>query len=421
MAREDNSFSNRAYSCVRWARIRATATRTARILSVTVLVLVVLLIAARIAAPWIIRAAINDRLASLDGYSGHVEDIDLHLWRGAYKMKELRLTRTIEEEQAPFLSAATLDFSLSWGEILKGRIRSEITADNVDAVYVVLHEEDEATPLDEPRWQDVVEDLFPIEITKLAITNATVSYIDENADPTIDLSLGDLVLAAVGLSNRPTADPRDMPASIQLHGTTVGGGFVELDILAAPLADAPRFDIDASITGVHLPALNDFLRAHGNIDVAAGTLQIYTEVTAAEGRFEGYVKPLIEDLKFDDWATEEQSVLDAIWEQVVSVVAFIVKNHSRDQLGTLVPFAGEFEQTEVGTWTAVGNTLRHGFINAFSEGIEGSQSPGDVGDANQDSESPTASPAEESGNLEPEDVPVAEEPEALERVQSHRR
>jgi hypothetical protein len=62
----------------------------------------------------------------------------------------------------------------------------------------------------------------------------------------------------------------------------------------------------------------------------------------------------------------------------VATLNSIVKNHPRDQLGTRVPFRGNFAGTQVGTFSALLNAMRHGFIQAFSESIDGTLRPSDV-------------------------------------------
>ena len=52
-----------------------------------------------------------------------------------------------------------------------------------------------------------------------------------------------------------------------------------------PLVDTPTFKLNAGISNMDLVALNDFMRAYGNFDVAKGEFQVYSEVAAAHGHF----------------------------------------------------------------------------------------------------------------------------------------
>jgi hypothetical protein len=56
----------------------------------------------------------------------------------------------------------------------------------------------------------------------------------------------------------------------------------------------------------------------------------------------------------------------------------LVKNKSRDQVGTRIPFEGRFGDPQVGLWATISNLFRHGFIRAFNPTVEGSVDPKNV-------------------------------------------
>ncbi len=49
-----------------------------------ILSIVVLLLVVRLMLPFIIKKYVNKTLDDLNGYSGHLDDINLNLFRGAY-------------------------------------------------------------------------------------------------------------------------------------------------------------------------------------------------------------------------------------------------------------------------------------------------------------------------------------------------
>ena len=53
--------------------------------------LLVILIAFRIALPYILLRFVNKELQTIPGYTGHVDDIDVALIRGAYTIKTIKL------------------------------------------------------------------------------------------------------------------------------------------------------------------------------------------------------------------------------------------------------------------------------------------------------------------------------------------
>jgi len=68
--------------------------------------LVLLILAARVAAPYVIERVVNDKLDQLDGYTGHIDDVDLNLWRGAYEVENIVIEKTGGKVPVPFVAPA---------------------------------------------------------------------------------------------------------------------------------------------------------------------------------------------------------------------------------------------------------------------------------------------------------------------------
>jgi hypothetical protein len=352
--------------CARWSR------RTLFVVGVLLVIAIVL----RIAAPYLLREAINRRLAAIEGFDGHVADVDVVLLRGAYQLENTTLTRRINAESVPFLSARRVDFSLAWRELFRGRVLSDIVASDLTFVYAPVPKDTTATPIDAPPWQEVIQDIFPIDITYFVVQGGRLAYVDEHVTPVVDISLEELQLVATGLRNRTKKSGAELPARIVLSGTSIGGGRVRMVAEAAPLAPQPRFEVDFEMIDVNLPALNDYLRAYGRVDVSRGRLQLFAEMSARDGRFEGYVKPLFDDVTFAELTPSDKGLVDLLWERVVAGLVTLFKNKERDQLGTRIPFEGEIGDPEIGIWRTLGNLVRHGFVRALTEGLETETKPG---------------------------------------------
>jgi hypothetical protein len=64
----------------------------------------------------------------MDGYYGHVEDVDLSLYRGAYKIKNIYLNKVDKQKnQSPIFSARLIDLSVEWKALLHGSVVGEAT------------------------------------------------------------------------------------------------------------------------------------------------------------------------------------------------------------------------------------------------------------------------------------------------------
>ncbi len=329
---------------------------------------VMVLLAARIAAPYVIRHAINTRLSQVEGYSGRVENVNIRLFRGAYQLREVTVLKQEATGLEPLLAVDTIDFSLAWRELLRGRIVSDIAL-IVPELRITTATPPENAKDDGRRWQDAINDIFPIEITRFEIMRGSIRFIDETSSPRVDISLYQLELVATGLRNRPTTDEAS-PARLHAEALTTGEGRLTLMIDGDPLAARPHFNLKLDWQYIHLPAFNDFLEAYANVDVSAGLLKIYAEISAREGGFEGYVKPFFEGLTFENLHDANKNFARRVWEKIVSGTAAIMENDERQQVATRIPFSGRFGETDVGIWATIGGLIRNGFIRALNEGRE---------------------------------------------------
>ena len=336
-------------------------------------VIIVLLVAVRMAFPTVVQHLVNARLQRIPGYTGSVAGIDLHLWRGAYTLHGLDILRQNGEVQEPFFRAKRIDFSLAWRELWHRKVVSKVNIDRGELNFVKGPSEAESqTDLDH-RWQNVIQDIFPLDITHLEITNGLLRYVDTTRKPNVNLFVTHLLATATGLRNRPgEAASGEFPARITIAGDSLGAGRLELFLEAEPLAAKPHFHLSLKLDQVNLPALNESLKAYANVDVGRGTFRLVGEMAGRDGGFQGYVKPFFEDLDFHNVEDKDKGIGTQIWEHIVAGLAWLVKNKARDQVATRIPFEGKFGDAKLGLFATITNLFRHGFIRAFNPTVEDS-------------------------------------------------
>jgi hypothetical protein len=344
----------------------------------TVIIVAGVLLAARIALPYVVKKQVNDRLAKIPGYWGEVGDIGISLIRGAYSLHDLGIYKISGAVREPFVKAKHIDFSVAWRELFRGKIVSDIIIKNIELNFVAAGSEAVSQKDIDRRWQDVVNDLFPLEITFLEVTDGLVRYQDLTRKPPVDVFIKNTHVLATGLRNRAGERGEEFPAKIRVEGETLGGGKVSLFVTADPLAPHPHFHLSAKVDGVNLPALNESLKAYANVDVSRGTFQMAAEMGAKDGGFQGYVKPFFEDLDFNNLEDRNKGVFTRLWEKAVQGLAWLVKNKPRDQVATRIPFQGRFGDPQIGLLATIANLFRHGFVRAFNPTVEGSVRPENV-------------------------------------------
>lgn len=356
-------------------RIRPRFSLLSRTTLFVLLGVALVLLLARLAAPYVIQKAINRRLDKIPSYSGHVGSIDLAVWRGAYVIRNIEIVKRAGKVKEPFFAAETIDFSLAWRELFHRKFVSDITVTNGRLNFVQGATEESSQITADRRWQEVINDLFPIDITHFVINGGTLRYANTTRTPVVDIAITNLKLQATGLRNRPSDEGEKYPAKIKLSGQTPGHGQLKLFSKLEPLALQPHLELNVEIKEVSLPVLNDFLRAYANVDVSRGRFEIYGQMAVGDGHYEGYVKPFLDQLDFKDLPNQQSSLGKRVWETIVSGVVKLVKNKERNQFATRIPFSGDANKMDVGTWTSIANALHNGFVQALREGFEGTTHP----------------------------------------------
>ncbi|CAM3630549.1 DUF748 domain-containing protein [Pontibacter korlensis] len=344
----------------------------------TAAAVILLLIAFRIALPYIVEDYVNRTLNALPGYKGHVEDVDLSLYRGAYRIEGLILEEEGGNPKYPFLKIAESDLSIEWKSLFKGKVVGEVIMRQPQLNMVEA--KPNAAPTEEPtkeHWTEVVKDLMPITINRFIVNNGKLAYLDFNKKPSIDLHISDMQMVALNLANVEDAG-NELPSTVRLTGTSVGGGALEGSMKANLLKEIPDFDMTAQLTSVDLTSINDFIKAYGKFDVERGRMDLYSELKLMDGQLNGYVKPFFENVKVLNWEKDKQEdgFFRAAWEAVAGLFTEAAENQKRDQIATQVPIEGNINQPDTDATATFLNILRHAFIKAFNKGIEAEASAG---------------------------------------------
>jgi hypothetical protein len=332
---------------------------------IVLLTLMLVLIGARLALPYAVKRYVNHQLNGIPEYRGEVAKIHIQLLRGAYKIEGLKLEKNTGPIPVPFISIPIMDLSVQWKELFHGSLVGEVEVTRPQVNFVNARNDAEKQTGVDKNWKATLESLFPFNLNKFQVHNGDIRFRDFNRSPQVDIYITNLYATATNLTN--SREVRDeLPAGLIARGRTIGGGDLEISLRMNPLAKDPTFKLNAGISNMNLVALNDFMRAYGNFDVQSGTFQVYTEIAAADGRYEGYVKPFFQNLDIFDWDQErKKNVLEKFWEAIVAGVAILFKNQPKDQLATRIPFSGNFESTDVDIWATVGGILKNAFVRSL--------------------------------------------------------
>lgn len=348
--------------------------------------IVLLLIIFRLFLPAIVLRYANNTLANMDGYYGHVQDIDIALYRGAYQLDSIYINKLDSStgKQTPFFGARTIDLSIEWRAIFEGELVGELELYTPTLIFTKDKAEIGQVAKDTNDFRKVLKDFMPLKVNRFEVQNGSIHYVDSTSSPKVDLSLKDTYILAQNLKN--TSDKKEKLPSDVVARAKAYDGALSLKMKMDAMADDATFDLTAELTNADLVKLNDFFIAYGKFDVSKGTMGLYSEFAADKGKFKGYVKPLIKNLEVKGTEDKDDKFLQKAKETVIDVAADILKNPKKKQVATKIAIEGTFHKTSVGTMGAVWEVLKNAFIEALLPSVDNEINIGSPSEVSDDKE-----------------------------------
>lgn len=336
----------------------------------TVLVIIGIMVIARLILPYVVLRYANKTLANMDGYYGHVDNINISLIRGAYQLDSIYLNKldSTTGKQTPFFAASMVDLSIEWKALFKGSIVGELIFEQPMLRFTKDKVEPQQVRKDSASFDQLLDDFMPLQVNRVEMNNGRIQYIDEFSNPPVDIQLENAYGLALNLRNSYDSAAL-LPASLVARANIYEGEII-VNVKLNPLAHDPTFDLNAEVKNTNLVKLNDFFQAYAKIDVNKGTFGLYTEIAAKQGRFNGYVKPLIKDLDVLGKEDRDDNILRKLWEAIAGGVGEIFENQPRDQVATKIPFEGSLKNPDTNVWIAIGNILQNAFIRAIQPSLD---------------------------------------------------
>jgi hypothetical protein len=341
------------------------------------LVVIAALVGLRAALPYIVKDYVNERLQALESYDGSVADIDMSLWRGAYRIDGIRIVKEGSEQPTPFFSADFVDFSVEWPSLLKGSLVAEGVFGRPNLNLVQSKDESQEQLGEEVNWAQRLEEFFPFRFNTVEVRDATITFRAPGIRTQDALTAHRLNGVVSNLTN--VVEENDPAyADFRFEGQVLGSAPVRLNGSLNPSAPAPTFDVNLELEKVQLPKVNPWLRQYIKADAESGDFELYLEIAAADGKFKGYAKPVMQNVNILSAQEHEPSVLRKLWEGLVDFAANILENDEEEQVAARVPFTGTIENPDADLMATIASVLHNAFVSAFARSLEGSISLRDV-------------------------------------------
>jgi len=330
------------------------------ILSAIIVVLAII----RLIIPSVILKKTNKFLATFSpNYSLHINDLRLHIFRGAYSFHGV--TGKLKEDEKKFLEIDTVDVSLAWREIFKGKLKTDIEADGVR--FLVIKDIKKLKAPKKEEKETAKRKLFPLKIERFDLHDGSLTLegyeaLDEKTHFTINDINGRATNLVPDDKNKLsyfniTAKIVDPDAILKVAG--------ELNMTADPL----QWDFDAELRNFHLNLMNPYFKKHMPLSFTKGTLDLYSEVISKEGKMKGYAKPFIREL--DVVANKEhfKNAKHFGFELISALGNLILREKKTKSVATKMEFTFD-KKFQLNTGKTIKKAIQHGFEQQLSPGID---------------------------------------------------
>jgi hypothetical protein len=339
--------------------------------------LALLLIAARLAMPYAVERYVNGKLQGLDSYRGHIGDVDIHLWRGAYSIDAIEIAKVGAARPVPFFRTRRLNLSVEWRSLFRGSLVSEAEFLAPELNLVQARSKEDSQLGDEENWNARLEELFPFRFNTIRVLDGKVRFLAPGISTNDAITARQVNGSVSNLTNVLDAGKRTF-ADFQVEAQVLDGAPATVKGSVDAFAARPTFDVNLEVKQVQLPQVNPWLREYIKADAEAGKFELYLELAAADGRFAGYAKPILQDVDLYRSNEAEQSALRRLWEGFLDFAAEALENKDADQVAARIPFTGTIDDPETSLFATIASVLRNAFISAFARSLEGSITLRDV-------------------------------------------
>jgi len=341
-------------------------------LGIILLVIALLGGVVRALLPSVVRHYVNRTLDRNLLYAGRIGEIQIHLLRGAYSIHDVHISQRTGNVPVPFFSARAVDFSIQWNALVHRRVVGQVLMLQPQINFVASSNQNESQTGARGPWLEMIRDLFPFTINSAVIQDGSVHFRTYQSQKPVDVYLSHLNGSIDDLSNiKDQTNP--LVATVQVSALAMDQAKLDCKMTLDPFSYRPTFHLALRLIGLDVTKLNDLALTYGKLEFKRGWFDLVIEADSKEGQLTGYVKPLFRDLRVFSLSQDlkEDNVLQFFWQALVGGTTSLLKNFSRDQFGTLIPFTADASGTTTADiFATIGNILRNAFVRAYLPRLE---------------------------------------------------
>ncbi len=220
---------------------------------------------------------------------------------------------------------------------------------------------------DHASWQDNVKRLPAFKVSQAVLNDGEIHLQRIPGESATELAIDRLNVRAENITNSTNIAPTLM-ARVSADARILETGSLQLQAQGYPFAEVPTFNADLSSNDIDLTELRGVIEKAAGIDVRCGTLGIYAEAAAAEGRIHGYAKPVFDHLQLEPPKNSGLVARMKTWG--AEALVWIGRNKRKDRVATRLDFDGPVGKPDLDITDTVLRFIRNAFRTAEQASVE---------------------------------------------------
>ncbi|HYF68022.1 MAG TPA: DUF748 domain-containing protein [Ohtaekwangia sp.] len=328
--------------------------------------LLVLAVVLGIWIPSYIKKAVNDRLQNVPDYKATYTDIDVTVWKGAYVIHKLQLAKPTTNIPVPFFRAEKIKFSIDWNSILSSSVVCNVSIENPIINFVRGPSESTSQTNLNGEWIAVLHSLTPVPINNFSTVQGAIWFRDFHSFPKIEVVIDNITLSGSNLRNQDEKESI-LPASITGKGNAYNGD-IALHLALNPLQSQPLFEMNASLTGVSLVKLGDFLKVYYNLNITKGSLDIHHISKVTNATVQGSVKTFVNNVSASQYKTLNKNSQQIRTDSLFELASW--RSSSNHPANDSLVIEGKIREYSGDMWSLIGETLTYAFNCSIRSSLE---------------------------------------------------
>jgi hypothetical protein len=328
--------------------------------------LVVLVVVGRIVLDPIAAHYTRRTLATLPDYRGTFEHVHVTLLPPSFQISRVKI---IEHPggvwKEPLFYAERVETKIFWRQLLHGAFVGRVRIESPKIVIARQHEK--KTKKELPGLGERLNGLSPILIDRMEIRDGELLWAERPDKSSPQIWLHGLEVAVENIATRPAlAEGRATTATVaaKLQRTGELSAFVSADPFAKSLTFAGR----AAVRHLALRDLYAFTAEKSDIQAKAGTLDLFAEFEARDGKLTGGVKPVLENVELGPSDKDFVSRLKAwLADKAIEIASDRVPG--REAVATVIPIRGTVKDPQVQLVPAILGVIRNAFVVGLASGF----------------------------------------------------